>query len=72
MMAFGLEDTVTKKSLHDPRYVKWIAYYVEFVNGERIRTELPVYRCKEEDFERFYPIEEAGETRLALAKSGKT
>ena len=70
MMAFGLEDTVTKKNLDDSKFLKWIAYYVEFVDGERIRTELPVYKCTDEDFSRFYPIESSGETRLGLAKSG--
>ena len=72
MMAFGLEDTVTKKSLDDPKFIKWLAYYVEFVDGERIRTELPVYKCTDEDFARFYPIEPSSATRLANAKSGKT
>mmetsp|Transcript_15874 Transcript_15874/g.19999 ORF Transcript_15874/g.19999 Transcript_15874/m.19999 type:complete len:157 (-) Transcript_15874:1317-1787(-) len=69
MMAFALEDFFTSESLSDPRYVKWFAHYSIIVGGEWRSRELPIYPCKEEDYEKFYPIDERSASRLSRFKS---
>ena len=58
MFAFSMVDA-EGKLLNDPRYVRLIALYSTLSeNGERINKELPFHDCKEEDWAKFYPIEE--------------
>ena len=63
-LAFAVEHYFTQKSLQDPRYVKWFATLVVAIEGEQKEYELITYPCKDEDFDKFYPIEERSKFRL--------
>ena len=40
---------------NDPYYVKWMATYWIFENGEYSTRAIPMRDCTESDFEKFYP-----------------
>ena len=63
-LAFAVENYFTQKSLQDPRYVKWFATLVIASDGEQKEYELQTNLCRDEDFEKFYPIEERSSFRL--------
>ena len=58
MFAFSLVST-DGQPLHDPKYVRLLAVYQElYEDGSSIAIEIPLRDCTEEDFAKFYPIEE--------------
>mmetsp|Transcript_24914 Transcript_24914/g.31087 ORF Transcript_24914/g.31087 Transcript_24914/m.31087 type:complete len:171 (+) Transcript_24914:2-514(+) len=69
MMAFSFEDYFSNKSLIDTRYVKWFAYYLVSQGGVWDSRELPIYPCTDEDFAKFYPIDDRSETRFNASQN---
>ena len=59
--AIGAKELYNNKSLHNPRYVKWIAKINgNSPTGERSGFEeiIELYPCTESDLAKFYPINE--------------
>ena len=70
-VAFGIENYFSNESLDDSKYIKWVASYVRYENGESMgRTELLTYQCTDEDFSQFYPVDPGSEARLAALRAG--
>ena len=63
-MAFALADYFTEEMKNDPRYVKWFARYCIFKNNEAECREIPMHLCKDEDYEKFFPVEERSAEKL--------
>ena len=58
MMAFTMQSYFTQENLSDTRYIKWYAHYSIVTNGVYYNKELQIYPCREEDYAKFYPIDE--------------
>ena len=57
MIAFSLEDYNTGETKMNTDYVKFYAMYSDMKDGVRETTEVPLHKCTEEDYSRFYPVE---------------
>ena len=58
MMAFAAETYDKEIGRSDPRYLRWIvSLWTKDADGNFIEEEIPMYKCTEEDFSRFYPAE---------------
>ena len=68
-MAFSLENYITGESLADPRYVKWTANVRTIINDQSESRELPIYACRDQDFAKFYPIDEKSKSKLHAMKT---
>ena len=53
----------------DTRYVKWYAYYYTNIDGRARRQELPIYKCTENDYAEFFPIENRSSALLQQIKT---
>ena len=56
MMAFAVENYLSAETFEDSSYLKWVAVYTSKINGKTTNTEMEVYECTEQDFQKFYPI----------------
>lgn len=65
MMAFAVEDYVNGEVRHSSSFVKWFAGYTTIdADGEKLRREIPMAVCTEEDFAKFYVPEKRSLSRL--------
>jgi len=64
MLAVTLADYYTNEVKDDPRYVKWFANYAEHDKGKKKERELPMHRCTDADYEKFYPVDEVSAERV--------
>ena len=48
-----------KKLKNDPEYVKWLFREYGKRNGKWYQRIIPHHKCTDEDFEEFYPVQEA-------------
>ena len=64
MMAFTLESYFTGESFDDPRFVKWAASIVVSVDGVFEPREVPIFPCRDEDYAKFYPLDERSSPKL--------
>ena len=53
-----MQSYFTQENLSDTRYIKWYAHYSIVTNGVYYNKELQIYPCREEDYAKFYPIDE--------------
>ena len=68
-MAFTLEHFLSGKTLDDPRYLKWVAFIRVAKDGEASSREVPVFPCRDEDFAKFYPVDDRSISRLNKMRS---
>ena len=57
-MAFTMENYLTKETIDDPRYVKWIVRMYGRNNGEWYEDILPYHKCTDEDYSQFSPLDD--------------
>ena len=55
MVAFAIEDPSTGDPKEDPTFFKWWARYkIEKDNIDEVAIGVPLHRCTEKDYKRFY------------------
>ena len=64
MMAFTLESYFSGETLDDPNYIKWLAYFRVDKDGVSDAREIPIYPCRDEDYAKFYPVDERSLPKL--------
>ena len=69
MIAFSLEDYNTGETKMNTDYVKFYAMYSDMKDGKRGTTEVPLHKCTEEDYSRFYPVEQRSSSLLNKYKT---
>ena len=57
-VAVALEGYLTNEFKNDPRFVKWFAMAQIFEDGKSTKREVPMNPCTEEDYEKFFPVDE--------------
>ena len=71
-MAFTMENYLTKETLNDPRYVKWIVRMYGRNNGEWYEDILPFHKCTEDDYSQFSPMDELSAPGLEQVRHSET
>ena len=61
-MAFTVEGRYDLERKDDLRFVKYLVYINELVNGEFKRKEVSYHPCTDKDYEQFYSIEKNSES----------
>ena len=56
-MAFSLENYLTRDTVDDPRYIKWLVRMYGRNNGEWYEEILPYHKCTPEDYSEFSPLD---------------
>ena len=66
MMAVAAETYDKEIGKSDPRYLRWVvSLWIKDANGNFIEEEIPMHKCTEEEFSRFYPAEGYTATKAA-------
>ena len=60
-MAFTMENYLTKETINDPAYVKWIVRMYGRNNGEYYEDILTYHKCTEEDYSQFSQMDRVSE-----------
>ena len=68
-MAWTLENYFTIETLDDPKFIKWYAYVVRSYEGVIQSREIPVFPCRDEDLEKFYPVDEHSQSKIEQIKA---
>ena len=53
MMAFAIDSDNGLKQ--DPRFIKWVARYIQIIDGETVVRNILLQPCTEEDMQKFNP-----------------
>ena len=69
MIAFQVNDFLSLQQKDNEQFVRWEAFIIEN-NGvsDYQRTEIGVHRCQNEDFNKFYDVSSASESRVNYLK----
>ena len=68
-MAFALEEYTTKETKGDPRFVKWIATYIEYEDNKAVETRSEfLHPCTDEEFLKFNPPDSRSVSRAKFYK----
>lgn len=69
-MAVSLEDYFTLDNKNDTAFVKWFAIYYVYSDDEVIeKREVPMYPCRDEDYQKFYPTDNKSKRKLDAIRS---
>ena len=67
MMAFSAK-TFLGETKADSRYIQWLAVAIQKTKDSYTEVNYPMHRCKDDDYDNFYPIVEDAATTIQKFK----